>query len=153
MPSIEQEKKGIIRHGAKLLYAYAEATTIKITIILRKAFGGAYIAMGSKHLGADRVYAWPQSQISVMGAEGAVNVIYSRQLKMLAGREREEYKTEKIKEYEKIYMSSLVAEREGYIDEIIEPKETRTQIFKDILSLQNKQNLFYILKKHGNIPL
>ena len=153
MPSIEQEKKGIIRHGAKLLYAYAEATTIKITIILRKAFGGAYIAMGSKHLGTDRVYAWPQSQISVMGAEGAVNVIYSRQLKTLTGIERERFKMEKIQEYEKVYMSSLIAEREGYIDKIIEPKETRLQIFKDILSLQNKKDLFYVCKKHGNIPL
>ena len=153
MPSIEQEKKGIIRHGAKLLYAYAEATTIKITLILRKAFGGAYIAMGSKHLGTDYVYAWPQSQISVMGAEGAVNIIYNRELKIMEEDEKEKFKRRKIDEYKKIYMSSLIAEKEGYIDEVLDPKETRLRIFKDIVSLQNKQELFHICKKHGNIPL
>lgn len=153
LPSVEQEKKGIIRHGAKLLYAYAEATTIKITIILRKAFGGAYIAMGSKHLRTDFVYAWPQSQISVMGAEGAVNVIYAQDLKRLSGMEREDFRIKKMQEYENIYMSSLIAEKEGYIDEILDPKEMRLRIFKDIMCLQNKQEIIHISKKHGNIPL
>lgn len=153
MPSIEEEKKGIIRHGAKLLFAYSEATTSKITIILRKAFGGAYIAMGSKHLGADFVYAWPNAQIAVMGAEGAVNVLYSKELLSMKLEEQCDFRKAKIKEYEKVYMSSLIAEKEGYIDKVIEPKETREQIFKDILSLQNKKTIISINKKHDNIPL
>lgn len=153
MPSPEQEERGIIRHGAKLLYAYAEATTIKITLILRKAFGGAYIAMGSKHLCTDYVYAWPHSQIAVMGAEGAVNIIYNRQLKNMEEKEKDRFKMDKIREYERVHVSSLVAEKEGYIDEVLEPKETRERIFKDLISLRNKRKIQGITKKHGNIPL
>lgn len=153
MPSIEEEKKGIIRHGAKILFAYSEATTSKITVILRKAFGGAYIAMGSKHLGADFVYSWPNAQIAVMGAEGAVNVIYNNEMQQMTVNEQCEFKNSKIAEYEKIHMSSLVAEREGYIDKVIDPKETRQQIFKDILCLQNKRAVININRKHSNIPL
>ena len=153
LPSVEQEKRGIIRHGAKLLYAYSEATTIKLTIILRKAYGGAYIAMGSKHLGADYVYAWPKAEISVMGAEGAVNIIYYKQLKNLNDEEKESFRKKKIEEYKKIYMTSVIAEKEGYIDEVILPNETRERLFKDIIALQNKKKFIQVEKKHGNIPL
>lgn len=153
MPSIEEEKKGIIRHGAKLLFAYSESTTSKITIILRKAFGGAYIAMGSKHLGTDFVYAWPDAQIAVMGAEGAINVIYNKELQLMNKEEKCNFISNKVKEYEKIYMSSLVAEKEGYIDKVIDPRDTREQIFKDIISLQHKKTIIDIHKKHNNIPL
>lgn len=152
IPSIKQEKAGIIRHGAKLLYAYSEASTIKLTVIVRKAFGGAYIAMGSKHLGADFVYAWPNAQISVMGADGAINVLYSKQLQKMDGEEKSTFKNDMVKKYEKEYMTSLIAEKEGYVDEVIKPIQTRERIFQDILVLSNKKHKS-IDKKHGNIPL
>lgn len=153
MPGIQQEKNGIIRHGAKLLYAYAEATVPKITIILRKAFGGAYIAMGSKHLGTDFVYAWPGAQISVMGAEGAIDIIYNKKLLMMKDDEKQKFRAERLEKYNEQFMSSLIAEREGYVDEIISPEQTREIIFKDLLSLMNKRRPITIMKKHGNIPL
>ena len=153
MPSIEQERNGIIRHGAKLLYAYSESTIPKITIILRKAFGGAYIAMGSKHLGADFVYAWPNAQISVMGAESAIDVIYSKKLSTLKKSDRKKFKEEMVEKYNKEYMSSHIAEREGYIDEVIKPDQTRKKIYQDLYALANKKTFINLKKKHGNIPL
>ena len=153
MPSVKQEKSGIIRHGAKLLYAYSEATTIKLTVIVRKAFGGAYIAMGSKHLGADFVYAWPTAEISVMGAEGAINIIYGKELKNMSEKEKSIFLSEKLSDYENKYMSSAIAAYEGYIDEIIDPNDTRERLYADILSLIQKNPKLQIKKKHGNIPL
>lgn len=153
MPSVKQEKSGIIRHGAKLLYAYSEATTIKLTVIVRKAFGGAYIAMGSKHLGADFVYAWPTAEISVMGAEGAINIIYGKELKNMSEKEKSIFLSEKLSDYENKYMSSAIAAYEGYIDEIIDPNNTRERLYADILSLIQKNPKLQIKKKHGNIPL
>lgn len=153
MPSIEQERTGIIRHGAKLLYAYAEASVPKITIILRKAFGGAYIAMGSKHLGADFVYAWPGAQISVMGGEGAIDIIYSKKLLTMEDDEKQKFRTEMLEKYNEQFMSSLIAEREGYVDEIIFPEQTREKIYRDLFSLMNKRQTISVVKKHGNIPL
>lgn len=153
MPGIEQEQNGIIRHGAKLLYAYAEASTIKLTLILRKAYGGAYIAMCSKHLRADFVYALSNAEIAVMGAEGAVPIIYNSKIKELdeAGRElfikemEEKYKTEFLNIYD-----ALAA---GYVDEIVELSEVRERFYKDIFILSNKRELITLNKKHGCIPL
>ena len=153
VPSIEQEKSGIIRHGAKLLYAYAESTVPKITLILRKAFGGAYIAMGSKHLGADAVYAWPNAQISVMGAEGAIDILYGKILLDMGEKEKEIFKEKMEKKYSQKYMNSLTAEKEGYIDEIILPEETREKFYQDLVAFTNKEPVIQVTKKHGNIPL
>jgi acetyl-CoA carboxylase carboxyltransferase component len=153
VPSIEQEKSGIIRHGAKLLYAYAESTVPKITLILRKAFGGAYIAMGSKHLGADAVYAWPNVQISVMGAEGAIDILYGKILLDMGEKEKEIFKEKMEKKYSQKYMNSLTAEKEGYIDEIILPEETREKFYQDLVAFTNKEPVIQVTKKHGNIPL
>ena len=153
MPSIKQEQSGIIRHGAKLLYAYSEATTIKLTVVVRKAFGGAYIAMGSKHLGADFVYAWPTAEISVMGAEGAINIIYGKELKTMDEEKKKMFFSEKIMDYEKKYMTATIAACEGYVDEILNPDSTRERLYSDILSLGQKETKIRIKKKHGNMPL
>lgn len=152
-PSIEQEREGIIRHGAKLLYAYSEATTIKISIILRKAFGGAYLAMGSKHLRADFVYALSDVQMSVMGAEGAISIIFEKQLKNMGEEDRDEYKKKMIEKYQREIMPSKIAEKEGYIDEILLPEQIRERIFSDLVALNNKSKDKSVQKKHGNIPL
>ena len=118
LPGKDQEGRGIIRHGAKLLYAYSEATTIKINIILRKAYGGAYIAMSSKHLRADFVYAWPTAQIAVMGADGAVDILYGKQMKKLSATEKASFRQLKINEYNNKLMNADEASMQGYIDEI-----------------------------------
>jgi acetyl-CoA carboxylase carboxyltransferase component len=151
MPGLEQETQGIIRHGAKLLYAYSEATTIKINIIIRKAYGGAYIAMCSKHLGADFVYAWPGAEIAVMGAEGAVEVLYNKEIKKMNN--REDFIKEKTQEYEKEYLTPKIAVEAGYIDEIIQPHNTRKILSGSIEFLGNKKQGIEVLKKHGNIPM
>ncbi len=153
LPGSDQEKKGIIRHGAKLLYAYSEATTTKLNVILRKAYGGAYIAMCSKHLRADFVYAWPKAEIAVMGAEGAVDIIFARAMKSLSPEEKASFRQEKIDEYNKDFMNAKVAAWQGYIDEVIKPEATRERLYADILLLRNKKRLTSVEKKHGNIPL
>jgi propionyl-CoA carboxylase beta chain len=153
LPSSEQEKMGIIRHGAKLLYAFSEATTIKISIIIRKAYGGAYIAMCSKHLQADYVFSWPGAEIAVMGPEGAVEILYQKQLKELGEEERKKLMKSKNEEYDEVYVNSKAALKEGYIDLEIKPSETRRTIFSAINSLKNKHIPVDIEKKHGNIPL
>lgn len=149
LPGVKEEHKGIIRHGAKLLYAYTEASVPKITIIMRKAYGGAYIAMCSKHLGADVVYAWPSAEIAVMGAEGAVNILYSKELK---NNNDASFREEKIEEYKKEFMNPLIAAKRGYIDDIIVPSSTRKYIINALQLLKNKK-IYKIQKKHGNIPL
>ena len=153
MPGKDQEYKGIIRHGAKVLYAYSEATTTKINVILRKAYGGAYIAMSSKHLRADFVYAWPTAEIAVMGAEGAADILYGKQMKDMSPEEKSAFRQEKIDEYNEKFMNPQVAVMNGYVDEVIRPEATRERIYADLLICRNKQSIDRIEKKHGNIPL
>lgn len=153
MPGIQQETNGIIRHGAKLLYAYAEADVFKITIVLRKAYGGAYIAMCCKSLGADFVYAWPMAEISVMGAEGAVPILYGRKLKDMEPDTKEEFLNEKIYEYKKNYMNTNMAVEEGLVDEIIEPNQTREKIMAAFMNDKKVDPVRQIFKRSGNIPL
>lgn len=147
LPGIEEEHEGIIRHGAKLLFAYSEATTIKITMVVRKAYGGAYIAMGSKHLGADYVYASSKATLAVMGAEGAVSILYHKELA-----EDETQKDQYVDAYKKKYMNARIAASEGYVDEVISLNDLRQRVFEDIKAFENK-NSSKLQKKHGNIPL
>jgi propionyl-CoA carboxylase beta chain len=150
MPGSNQEHNGIIRHGAKLLYAFAEATVPKVTVIMRKAYGGAYIAMNSKGLGADVVYAWPIAEIAVMGASGAVAIIGRKAIE--AAEDKEAKKAELVAEYNDKFMNPYVAANRGYVDEVILPEETRAKILSALRSLESKsQERPY--KKHGNIPL
>lgn len=150
LPGTEQEFGGIIRHGAKLLYAYAEATVPKITVITRKAYGGAYCVMGSKHLRTDINFAYPTAEIAVMGSEGAVNVLYRREL--LAAENPEETRQAKIEEYKDRFANPFVAAERGYIDDVIEPHETRPKVIRALRLLANKTDTMP-KKKHGNIPL
>lgn len=153
IPGVDQEKKGIIRHGAKMLYAYSEATTKKLNVILRKAYGGAYIAMSSKHLDADCVYAWPNAEIAVMGAEGAVEIIYAKDLKLLEGEAKDEFYQKKLAEYKESHMNTRVAVERGYVDEVIKPKDTRQMLFEALISQKKDKRRWTVPKKHGNIPL
>ncbi|MCR5701049.1 MAG: acyl-CoA carboxylase subunit beta [Lachnospiraceae bacterium] len=150
LPGSEQEHNGIIRHGAKILFAYAEATVPKITLIMRKAYGGAYIAMNSKHMGADVVYAWPIAEIAVMGAEGAVNIIGRRQI--AAAQDPEAARAELIKQYEDKFLNPYTAAKRGFVDEVIKPEETRQRIVSALDALKSKR-MSRPFKKHGNIPL
>jgi propionyl-CoA carboxylase beta chain len=150
LPGTAQEFGGIIRHGAKLLYAYAEATVPKITVITRKAYGGAYCVMGSKHLRTDINFAYPTAEIAVMGPEGAVNILYRRELQ--AASNPEESRQHKIEEYRDRFASPFVAAERGYIDDVIEPHETRPKVIHALRMLANKTDTMP-RKKHGNIPL
>lgn len=150
LPGSQQEHGGIIRHGAKMLFAYSEATVPKITVIIRKAYGGAYIGMCSKHLGADIVYAWPDAEVAVMGAAGAANIIFAKEIKAAANPEEE--KTEKIAEYNKTMMNPYYAASRGYVDDIIMPHQTRQMVINALLALEGKK-IDKPKKKHGNIPL
>lgn len=155
LPGLEQEHSGIIRHGAKLLFAYAEATTIKITIIVRKAYGGAYIAMGSKHLHADYVYALQSAEMAVMGAEGAAEILFRKELAAYKN-DKEEYAKvfqEKVQEYKKNYLNAIQGLENGYVDDVIEPEELRRRISYDLHSLQREKDNDTISKKHSSIPL
>lgn len=152
LPGINEEHNGIIRHGAKLIYAYSESTNIKITVVLRKAYGGAYIAMGSRHLGVNYVYACKNATLAVMGAEGAVSIMYHKELSSLSGDDYERTKENLVKEYSTNYMNTDIACREGFVDEIIDPEMIRRRIFDDISSYDNGAH-GKINKKHGNIPL
>jgi propionyl-CoA carboxylase beta chain len=153
LPGIKQEHNGIIRHGAKLLFAFAEATTIKITIIVRKAYGGAYIAMGSKHLGADYVYALPNAEIAVMGAEGAVSIINKKELDSVAPEEYQNIFQLRVEEYTQKQINSNSAIKAGYVDEVIQLSQLRTRLISDFKSLYRERRKFNINKKHNNIPL
>jgi propionyl-CoA carboxylase beta chain len=148
LPGTEQEFGGIIRHGAKLLYAYAEATVPRITVITRKAYGGAYCVMGSKHIRTDVNLAWPTAEIAVMGAEGAVNIVYRREL---AG-ENGDLRQQKIAEFNERFASPFVAAEHGFIDDVIEPHETRARLIRSLRMLETKVDSMP-RKKHGNIPL
>ena len=149
-PGKEQEQNGIIRRGAKLLYAYSEATVPKITLILRKAFGGAYIAMNSKGMGADVVFAWPIAQIAVMGAEGAVDILYRK--KIAESPNPTSTRQDLVREYEEHFMTPYIAAERGFIDEVIIPEETRKKLSESFFALKDKNELRRT-KKHGNIPL
>lgn len=149
-PGVEQEQGGIIRHGAKLLYAYSEATVPKINVITRKAYGGAYIAMSSKHLGADMVMAWPTAEIAVMGPEGAANIIFKNDIKNSS--DPIATRAEKIQEYRNKFASPYEAARRGYIDDVIEPDSTRPRIIAALEMLASKRES-RPSKKHGNLPV
>ena len=150
MPGTSQEYGGIIRHGAKLIYAYAEATVPKISLLTRKAYGGAYIVMSSKGLGGDMNYSWPSGQVAVMGAEGAVNIIHKRKIE--ASDTPEELRKQLVNEYEDIFMNPYVAASRGLIDNVINPSETRSKIIQSLNMLSNKRDVIPP-KKHGSIPL
>ena len=150
LPGTDQEFGGIIRHGAKLLYAYAEATVPKITIITRKAYGGAYCVMGSKHLRTDVNFAYPTAEIAVMGAEGAVNIVYRREL--AAAEDKVASRKQKIEEFQDRFANPFVAAERGFIDDVIEPRETRPKVIRALRMLGTKVDTMP-RKKHGNIPL
>lgn len=150
IPGPQEEQKGIIRHGAKVIYAYSEASVPKVTLITRKAYGGAYIAMCSKHLGADFVYAWPSSEIAVMGSSGAVGILYAKEMKDPS---KAQEVAEKKALYEKEIMTPTIAARRGYVSEVIYPMLTRQYIARSLEFLQNKKETDTPPKKHGNIPL
>jgi propionyl-CoA carboxylase beta chain len=154
LPGVGQEHAGIIRRGAKLLYAYAEATVPKVTIITRKAYGGAYVVMGSKHLRADVALAWPTAQVAVMGAQGAVNIIQRKELAAAAaeGKDVEAVRKEFITEYEDTFATPYIAAERGFVDEVIEPSRTRHEVAKALRILRTKRESLPP-KKHGNIPL
>jgi len=152
LPGVQQEHQGIIRHGAKLLYAYSEATVPKLTVITRKAYGGAYDVMCSKHIRADYNVAWPTAEIAVMGPEGAVNIVFRNELKGLDGAALQKRRAELVDEYRKKFASPYVAARKGYIDDVIEPQETRPMLIKALETLVNKR-ADGPKRKHGNIPL
>ena len=152
LPGIEQEHQGIIRHGAKLLFAYAQATVPKITVIIRKAFGGAYIVMGSKELGADFNFAWPTAQIAVLGARAAITIMHSKQLALLQNHDRLVKQLELEQAYEEKFLNPYIAAEHGYIDAIIDPNKTREHITR-ALEITSEKVEYLPRKKQGNCPL
>ncbi len=152
LPGTQQEFGGIIRHGAKLLFAFAEATVPKLTVITRKAYGGAYCVMASKHIRTDVNLAWPTAEIAVMGPEGAVNIVYKREIENAPEAERERLREQKIAEFRARFANPYIAAERGYIDAVIEPRETRRHLITGLRALENKRDS-NPKKKHGNIPL
>ncbi|MFB5661328.1 acyl-CoA carboxylase subunit beta [Alteribacillus sp. HJP-4] len=150
IPGVQQEHGGIIRHGAKILYAYSEATVPKITVILRKAFGGAYVALNSKAIGADLVFAWPNAEIAVMGPEGAANIIFAKEIR--ESDHPEETRQAKIQEYRERFANPYIAAGNGIVDDVIDPRDTRKSLASALDMLRNKKKQ-QPNKKHGNIPL
>lgn len=149
-PGIKQEHGGIIRHGAKILFAYSEATVPKMTVILRKAYGGAYVALNSKSIGADLVFAWPNAEIAVMGPQGAANIIFAREI--ASSDNPEQVRAEKIEEYREKFANPYVAASMGMVDDVIDPRETRIKLIQGLEMMRNKKET-RPKKKHGNIPL
>ena len=149
LPGVDQEHAGVIRHGAKVLYAYSEATVPKITVILRKAYGGGYIAMNSRHLGADFMFAWPSAEIAVMGPEGAANIIFRKEI--MEAEDQNAMRQEKVKEYIEKFANPYVAASKGFIDSVIEPKETRSLLLH-ALKLSVLKEEYRPAKKHGLPP-
>jgi propionyl-CoA carboxylase beta chain len=150
LPGTDQEYSGIIRRGAKLIYAYSEATVPLVTVITRKGYGGAYVVMGSKHLGADVNLAWPTAQIAVMGAQGAVNILHRNTL--ADADDQDARRAELVQEYEETLANPYIAAERGYVDAVIEPSQTRAEIVKALRLLRTKRATLPP-KKHGNIPL
>jgi propionyl-CoA carboxylase beta chain len=161
LPGTQQEYGGIIRHGAKLLFAFAEATVPKLTIITRKAYGGAYCVMSSKHIRTDVNYAWPTAEIAVMGPEGAVNIVYKRELEKAAAAAKSDgdkaeavnkVRQQKIEEFRDRFANPYVAAERGYVDAVIRPRDTRKLLIDALAMLETKRDK-NPPKKHGNIPL
>jgi propionyl-CoA carboxylase beta chain len=150
LPGVRQEHGGIIRHGAKLLYAYCEATVPKVTVITRKAYGGAYDVMNSKHVRGDVNYAWPMAEIAVMGVDGAVNIIFKEQIE--SSDDPEATRQRLVAEYHEKFANPYVAAARGFIDDVIEPRQTRPKLISALHMLRNKRDT-NPPKKHGNIPL
>jgi len=150
LPGTRQEYGGIIRHGAKLLYAFAEATVPKITVITRKAYGGAYCVMSSKHIRTDVNLAWPTAEIAVMGPEGAVNILYKRELDAAA--DPDALRAARVAEFREKFANPYVAASRGFIDEVIHPRHTRGKLIAALAGLETKRDR-NPPKKHGNIPL
>ena len=150
LPGIDQEHRGIIRHGAKVLYAYSEATVPKISVITRKAYGGAYVVMSSKYLGTDVNYAWPSAEIAVMGAEGAVNILFRKEI--AAAEDPDAERARLAEEYRRNFNNPYHAASAGYVDDIIEPRETRVKLIASLTALQDKYSPAPP-RKHGNIPV
>jgi propionyl-CoA carboxylase beta chain len=150
LPGVSQEHGGIIRHGAKVLYAYSEANVPKVSIVTRKAYGGAYVVMSSKYLGTDINYAWPSAEIAVMGPQGATNILYRKEL---AAAENEVEERKRLEEdYRNRYLTPYAAAKAGYVDEVIEPAETRVKIIKALRAIRNKSEQ-HPPRKHGNMPV
>jgi propionyl-CoA carboxylase beta chain len=150
LPGTVQEYGGIIKHGAKLLYAFAEATVPKVTVITRKAYGGAYCVMASKHLRTDFNYAWPSAELAVMGPEAAVNILYKRELEASTDPARD--RAEKVAEFRDKFANPYVAASHGFLDEVIRPRETRRKLITALQNLEGKRDR-NPPRKHGNIPL
>ncbi len=150
MPGTDQEYGGIIRHGAKLLYAYCEATVPRISIITRKAYGGAYVVMDSKSIGSDLTFAWPSAELAVMGPQGAVNIVYKRELDAAA--DPEARRAELVEEYTELFANPYVAAERGYVDDVIDPGETRVKLIQSLALLRSKREDLP-RRKHGNVPL
>jgi len=150
LPGVAEERKGIIRHGAKMLYGLREATVPKISVVIRKAYGGAYVAMGSKSIGMDMAFAWPTAEIAIMGAEGAVTVLYRKEIEQ--AEDKEKVRKEKIEEYKEKFSAPYYAASKQYVDVVIRPRETRPQLIRALELLRNKCEPI-VSRKHGNIPL
>jgi acetyl-CoA carboxylase carboxyltransferase component len=150
LPGVDQEHGGIIRHGAKLLYAYCESTVPRIQIITRKAYGGAYVVMNSKSIGADLAFAWPSAELAVMGPSGAVEIIYRREL--LDAADPVARRAELVEEYTERYANPYNAAERGYIDDVIDPAETRVKLIAGLEMLRSKREDLP-KRKHGNVPL
>lgn len=150
LPGTAQEYGGIIRHGAKMLYAYSEATVPKVTVVVRKSYGGAYLAMCGRDLGADQVIAWPTAEIAVMGSQGAANIIFKKEIE--EAENPEQYRQKKIDEYQEQFSNPYAAAIRGYVDMIIDPRETRPRLITTFEMLATKSESLPG-KKHGNIPL
>jgi acetyl-CoA carboxylase carboxyltransferase component len=151
LPGTHQEWEGIIRHGAKLLWSYSEVTVPKMTVVVRKNYGGSYIAMNSMHLGADMIFAWPSAEIAVMGAQGAVNIVGTYRKAIAEAEDKEAMRQSKIDEYETAFNTPYIAAERGYIDAIIQPSETRMRLI-DAMEVMCTKNEALPPKKHGNIP-
>jgi acetyl-CoA carboxylase carboxyltransferase component len=150
LPGTDQEYGGIIRHGAKLLYAYCEASVARIQIITRKAYGGAYVVMNSKSIGSDLAFAWPSAEIAVMGPQGAVNIIFRKELE--AAEDPETRRVELVEEYTERFANPYVAAERGYVDDVIDPSDTRAVLCRALAMLRTKQEKLP-QRKHGNMPL
>jgi acetyl-CoA carboxylase carboxyltransferase component len=150
LPGVDQEYGGIIRHGAKLLYAFCEATVPRIQVITRKAYGGAYVVMNSKSIGADLAFAWPSAELAVMGPNGAVEILYRRELQGAADPEKR--RAELIEDYTERFANPYVAAERGFIDDVIDPADTRMKVIAGLEMLKSKREELPH-RKHGNIPL
>ena len=150
MPGPDQEHGGIIRHGAKLLYAFTDATVPRISVIVRKAYGGAYLVMNSKHIHCDVNYAWPTAEIAVMGPKGAAEVIHRREIQ--SAKDPEAALNEKMEDYRRTFANPFLAAQRGYIDDVIFPRDTRHRLIRTLQVLEGKEAKATI-RKHGNIPL